>query len=202
MRGISHPCCSSVPAPPRARVEATYLPRPCMSPSVCGTSQGVTALPWLPGPARHGCSPSTRDGGRAGQSLVLACRSCLHRQPHQTCSCPSLSCAWLQDPVPPALGRENHQTPRTGLHSSVVKKKKRQKCSKTKPATASPSAPLCHRGQTGGGQPWPATSPGAGGQRSQGDGTWPPPCHLCTLPAFLQLLNGFCDTVLHFLVPD
>lgn len=130
MRGISHPRCSSVPPPPRARVEATYLPRPCMSPSVCSTSQGVTALPWLPGPARHSCSPSTRDSGRAGQSLVLACRSCLHRQPHQTCSCPSLSCAWLQDPVPPALGRENHQTPRTGLHSSVVKKKKDKNAAK------------------------------------------------------------------------
>lgn len=48
-------------------------------------------------------------------------------------------------------------------------------------------------------------SPGAGGQGSQGNSTWFLPCHLShlrTLPAFLQLLNSFCDTVLHFLVPD
>lgn len=76
------------------------------------------------------------------------------------------------------------------------------KCSKTQPAATSPLALLCHGGQTGGGQLWPLPSHGAGGQGHQGNGTWPPPCHLCTLPAFLQLLTDFCDTVLHFLVPD
>lgn len=165
----------------------------------------MTALPRLPAPARQGRGSSAGDNGRAGRSQVLAHGSCPHCRPHQTRSCPSLSCAWLQDPVPPRPGEGEQPKPSHWAQFFSGLKKKKKKCSKTKPAAASPPAPLCHGGQTGGGLPWPAPSPGAGDQGRRAMAPGPPPCHpshLCTLPAFLQLLNGFCDTVLHFLVPD
>lgn len=88
----------------------------------------VTALSRPPAPARQGRSPSAGDGGRAGQSPVLACGSCPRcRPPSDSFIPPSLSCAWLQDPVPTPQGGGNKQNPPTGLKSSVVKKKKKDK---------------------------------------------------------------------------
>lgn len=55
------------------------MPAETLHVSIClrHALEGVTAPLQPPAPATQGRGPSTGDSGRAGQSPVLACRSCL-----------------------------------------------------------------------------------------------------------------------------
>lgn len=92
-------------------------------------------------------------------------------------------CAWLQAPLQlptPGRGRDRHPDWATFLGVKLQHGRRLLSSSSIMPCGTEPS---------------PAPTPRAGG--TQGSLS-PAPTPL----AFLQLLDGFCDTVLHFLVPD
>lgn len=105
-------------------MEATCLLRPCMSPSVCGTSWGP-----LPATSTSQARPwPLRQRRWQSRTVPSPCpRSCPHRWPHQTHFCPSLSCTWLQDPVPPPWAGGMTETHPLGSILQWFKKKKKKK---------------------------------------------------------------------------
>lgn len=154
---------------------ATFLLGPCVSPSSRGTRRGGDSRTQPPAAAFWRPLGRRQD---AGQDQGAAGRSC----PTDSFLLPSF-CAWLQAPLQlptPGRGRDRHPDWATFLGVKLQHGRRLLSSSSIMPCGTEPS---------------PAPTPRAGG--TQGSLS-PAPTPL----AFLQLLDGFCDTVLHFLVPD
>lgn len=131
------------------------MPAEALHASVClrHELEGLTALLQPPAPAMQGRGPSTGDSGRAGWPPVLACRSCLAPSDLFLPLLVLRLAAGLQDLLLLPWGEGVTETyPLGSVLQWLKKRKKKDKCSKTKPAAASP-APSCHGGRWEGASP-------------------------------------------------